>query len=69
MSALGSLSLPSLTGIEISPGVWLMGEPTPVAGSNKLRCLADVHGALCVVELSMKFNDAPAAIGAAQQEN
>ena len=67
MSALGSLSLPSLTGIEISPGVWLMGEPTPVAGSNKLRCLADVHGALAVVELSLKFSEA-AAIGAAQQE-
>jgi hypothetical protein len=51
----GALSLPSLDGHEVSPGVWLVGEPTPVAGTDKLRCLANVGGCLCLVELRLKF--------------
>ena len=52
----GNLSLPKMNGVEIAPGIRLIGEPTPMHGTNKLRCLADVGGALCVVELSLKFS-------------
>ena len=53
----GSLAMPKMDGREISPGIFLIGEPTPVAGSSKLRCLADVGGALCLIELAIKFGD------------
>jgi hypothetical protein len=49
------MNLPKMSGKEISPGIWLIGEPTPVPGSNKLRCLADINGTLALVELSLKF--------------
>lgn len=52
---LGDMQLPKMDGAEVSPGVWLIGEPTPIPGSNKLRCLAQVGSALAVVELSLKF--------------
>lgn len=50
-----SLELPKMAGKEIQPGVVLIGEPTPVPGTDKLRALANVHGALCVVELRIRF--------------
>jgi hypothetical protein len=53
----GTLDLPKMDGMEVRPGVVLIGEPTPMPGSDKLRCLANVLGALCVVELSLKFKD------------
>lgn len=52
---LGHLVLPKLAGCEVSPGVWLIGEPTAVPGSDKLRCLANVAGCLCLVELRIRF--------------
>jgi hypothetical protein len=55
MSATGVLNLPTMDGLEIRPDVFLIGEPTPESGTNKLRCLANVHGMLCIVELSLKF--------------
>lgn len=51
----GTLQLPKLHGYEVKPGIVLIGEPTPVPGSSKLRCLANAFGALVVVELSIKF--------------
>jgi hypothetical protein len=51
----GSLQLPKMDGVEIRPGIILIGEPSPVAGSDKLRCLANVAGMLAVVELGLKF--------------
>ncbi len=51
----GHISLPKLDGVEVSPGVWIVGEPSPVPGTNKLRALANVGGALCLIELSIKF--------------
>jgi hypothetical protein len=54
----GSLDLPKMDGMEIRPGVRLIGEPTPTPGTDKLRCLANVLGCLCVVELSIKFKEA-----------
>lgn len=54
----GTMSLPKMDGMEIRPGVTLIGEPTPMPGSDKLRCLANVSGMLCVVELSIKFKKA-----------
>lgn len=39
----------------------LIGEPTPIAGTDKLRCLANVNGALALVELSIKFVAQPIA--------
>lgn len=55
MIVIGDITLPKMSGAEVSPGIWLIGEPTPVPGSNKLRCLADVNGTLAVVELTLKF--------------
>lgn len=51
----GELTLPKLDGKEVSPGVWMIGEPTPVAGTDKLRGLAEVQGCLCTVELRLRF--------------
>lgn len=51
----GTLQLPPMHGKEIRPGVFLIGEPSVVPGTTKLRCLANVCGCLCVVELSIKF--------------
>lgn len=53
----GTLNLPKVDGMEVRPGVILIGEPTPVVGTDKMRCLANVAGALCVVELSIKFKE------------
>jgi len=47
--------LPKLNGCEVSPGVWLIGEPTPITGTDKLQCLANIEGCLCVVELQLRF--------------
>ena len=52
---LQNISLPKMDGIEIKPGVWLIGEPRPVPGTNKLTCLAQVGSALAVVELKVTF--------------
>lgn len=51
----GAVTLPKLDGHEVSPGVWLIGEPTPVPGTDKLRGLAEVQGCLCTVELRLRF--------------
>lgn len=52
---MNTITLDKMDGREVSPGVWLIGEPTPIAGSDKLRCLANVGGALGVVELRLRF--------------
>lgn len=54
-AGLGILELPKMDGVEVSPGIFLIGEPTPEPGSNKLRCLAQIGCALCLVELSLNF--------------
>ncbi len=51
----GEMKLPTLDGYEVRPGIYLIGEPTPIKGTSKLRCLANVGGALCVVELGIRF--------------
>jgi len=51
----GIAILPKMDGHEIRPGVILIGEPSPQPGTDKLRCLANVYGSLCLVELSIKF--------------
>lgn len=53
----GNLDLPKMDGTEIRPGVFLIGEPSPMPGTDKLRCLANVAGMLCVVELGIKFKE------------
>jgi hypothetical protein len=58
----GHVQLPKLDGVEVSPGVWLIGEPTPVPGTDKLRCLANVGNGLALVELRLRFR-AAASIG------
>lgn len=55
MSIKGELQLPKLEGIEIYPGIILMAEPTPIPGTNLFRCLANVYGALAIVELKLNF--------------
>jgi hypothetical protein len=49
------INLPNLDGVEIQPGITLIGEPYPIVGTNKLRCLANVMGTLAVVELRVVF--------------
>ena len=51
----GTIQLPKLNGIEIRPGITLVGEATAMPDTDKLRCLANVYGCLCVVELRIKF--------------
>ncbi len=51
----GNMVLPKMDGKEISPGVWLIGEPAPIEGTDKMRCLANVGGSLCLVELRIRF--------------
>lgn len=55
MTINGEVKIPKLDGVEIKPGVIILGEPTPVAGTTKLRALANCFGTLCVIELSVKF--------------
>lgn len=55
MIDVGEIKLSDMDGLEIVPGVILIGEPSPIAGTDKLRCLANVGGALVTVELSIKF--------------
>lgn len=55
----GELRLPKMDGTEISPGVFLIGEPSPRLdlGPNKMACLANYHGMLVLVELAIKFKE------------
>jgi hypothetical protein len=50
-----TITLPKLDGKEIKPGVFIIGEPTPIPGTNLLRALADYRGSLCLIELNIKF--------------
>lgn len=52
----GAMSFANMDGKEVSAGIILIGEPTPVAGTNFLRCLANVYGSLAVVELKLVFD-------------
>ena len=54
-TVVGELEFPDMDGKEISPGIFLVGEPTPVPGTDTLHALADVGGMLCVIELKLKF--------------
>lgn len=55
MKVKGTLDLPEMDGLEIRPGIILIGEPTPLPGTDKFRCLANVEGCLALVELGIKF--------------
>ena len=59
MMLTGKVELPKCDGKEICPGVRLIGEPTPRPdlGPNKMACLANVGGKLCLVELSLKLEN------------
>jgi hypothetical protein len=45
--------LNKLDGVEIRPGVTLIGTPGFHKESGKWRCLANVGGSLCLVELKV----------------
>lgn len=51
----GEMKLPKMDGAEIAPGIYLVGEPSPLPGTDKLRCLARIGDALGIVELKLKF--------------
>jgi len=51
------VTLQSIDGKEVTSGIFLVGEPTPVVGTDRLRCLANVEGMLVVVELRIRFRD------------
>lgn len=50
------LQLASMKDCEVAPGVFLLEEPMPIPGSNRLRALANVYGTLAVVELKLTFS-------------
>ena len=50
-----NIDLASLIEKEVTPGIIILTEPMPISGTNKLRALANVHGCLALVELSVKF--------------
>lgn len=56
---IGEMKLPKLDGYEVRPNIFLVGEPTPIDGTSKLRCLANVDGQLCLVELGIRFPTVP----------
>ena len=47
-------NLDQLDGVEVRPGVTLIGTPGYHEESGKWRCLADVGGTLCLVELKVE---------------
>lgn len=51
----GKMTLPKMDGVEVSPGVWLIGEPAPIPGTDKLRALAQIGDALGLIELRLRF--------------
>ena len=51
----GNMQLPDLDGYEVFPNIFLIGQPSPVPGTSKMRCLANAGGALVLVELGIKF--------------
>lgn len=55
----GSLQLPKTDGVEIRPGIFLIGDPTPRPdlGKTSMVCLANALGTLALVELSINFQD------------
>jgi hypothetical protein len=61
MAIKGNINLPKMDGIEISPGVYLIGEPIPRPdlGKTAMACLANVQGMLAVVQLSIVFKPNP----------
>lgn len=56
---LGEMALSKMDGLEVKPGITLIGEPYPIPGTSKLQCLANVFGMLAIVELSIKFQGDP----------
>jgi hypothetical protein len=55
MSERMTMTMPKMDGHEIRPGIYLIGEPTPIPGTNKMTALADYYGALALVEIVMRF--------------
>jgi hypothetical protein len=51
------LILSKMDGVEITPGIFLIGEPTPRSdlGDMSFACLANINGMLVVVELVAKL--------------
>jgi hypothetical protein len=45
--------IPKMDGREVSPGVFIIGEPTYI-GAGKFTALADMHGALVLIELVVR---------------
>ncbi len=51
----GKVIIPKMDGTEIRPNIFIIGEPSPVVGTNKLRCLVNYHGQLATAELTVNF--------------
>lgn len=61
----GTINIPKMDGVEIRPGIWLIGEPTPRPdlGKTAMVCLANIEGMLGLVELSIKFETNKQSVG------
>lgn len=59
IAELPTVQLPSLDGYEVAPGINIIGEVTPIPGTNRMRALVNYLGALAVAELSIKFAASP----------
>ena len=53
----GTIRISETDGVEILPGIFLIGEPSPRPdlGPTALVCLANIQGMLGLVQLSIKF--------------
>ena len=53
----GQLTIPKTDGVEVAPGIVLIGKPSPRPdlGDNVLVCLANIKGMLGLVQLRMRF--------------
>jgi len=56
-----NLIMPKTDGVEITPGIFLIGNPSPRPdiSPTALACLANIHGMLCLVELKLSLTDKP----------
>jgi hypothetical protein len=55
MSERMTMTMPKMDGHEVSPGIYVIGEPTPIPGTNKMTALVNYHGALALAQLVMRF--------------
>jgi len=47
--------LNKLDGLEVHPGITIIGKGMPIPGTNLMRCLANIDGQLGLIEVKITF--------------